>query len=268
MSRQRNPPIFCVVCSRIRPRLNSRTKEAWQEHAFLFEADRPGYDCRVCLACSRSLKSAKLIHDSREGENLRAAYLPGSIVVHDRRIKGLVALDPLPQGLALPYPGKLIPVDALKELENDLGIKISREFAAEGPKADGASTVILGQFVESRPLLCAQFINCKFKTKLQSNAKWGKMIVDKEFLKLYPELTAKIGDAYPCLRTTRAIAPGEEIILDSYGAQYWQNKEREKTQGVYGFKGLSPQMKRKLEELEEATSTPRSNRARKKQRKE
>jgi hypothetical protein len=98
------------------------------------------------------------------------------------------------------------------------------------------------------PRNCAHLVNCVYKSQLRPNAAWGYMTVDDKFCELFPDLEAKIDERYPAIRIARDIKPGEEILLNSYGASYWIHRQKEKaSKNSIRSKVLPPQLLELLE---------------------
>lgn len=249
--------IYCLICCKTPSAERCESPEHWSSLADpLFLARKERDRNAICRLCSEQLRNPYIIYDHQSKVHLRVLHTSSrQIRVNRRAIKGLLALDPVPEGVAFPYPGLLVDVITLERIEKEGGFMFTRAYAKGGPKERGVQTVLLGQLTRPGPLSCAHLVNCCYKTKLKSNAKWGVMCVDREFLARYPDIPAQIGDRYPAIRTTRSIASGEEILLKSYGASYWLHAKKEKhTAAIFEIRILSPRLKRKLDDLQQSSS--------------
>ncbi len=131
-----------------------------------------------------------------------------------------------------------------------------------GVKERGQRTVLLGQLAARDPLHCAHLVNCIHglprTTAYRANCAWGWAKVDAAFGARYPALVqqtgVKLGERYPGVRVKRPIAPGEELLLESYGSSYWAQYRREQAapRGAYvpqQLRTLTPAMKRALADV-------------------
>ncbi len=251
------PRIFCLICGKTPSADNCERPEHWSSLAAdLFLARKARDRNAVCGPCSGQLRNPYSIYDRKTKVFLRALHTTSrQIRVNRRTIKGLLALDPIPEGVAFPYPGLLLDAITLDRIEKEGGFTFTRAYAKGGPKDRGLQTVLLGHLTRAGPLYCAHYVNCCYKTKLRHNAIWGIMRVDRDFLGRYPGIPARIGDRYPAIRTTKAIASGEEVLLKSYGASYWLHaKKEQRDDNVVEVRSVPPPLKRKLEDLQHSAS--------------
>ena len=221
---------YCRCCGRER---NGRQESIayWQPKlpdAFLFPKQMKKSNA-VCEYCCKKLRDPYLIHDRKSSEDLRVVHLSSrSIFAPSESVQGLIALDFIPNNIAFPYCGFLVDEFTLAAVEMECGIFMDRSYAKGGPKGRGVSTILFGQLAASFPYSCAHFVNCVYKTKIKSNAAWGTLLVDADFLERYPDLDARLGEKFPAVRTTRDIDPGSEILLNSYGSSYWIHHNKSK----------------------------------------
>lgn len=246
--------IYCVMCGRVRSPRNRETVEFWSQDpniAALFYPRKERKRNAICQKCACALRKPYLVHNPNSNTFLRLLHTTSrNIYVKGRAINGLIAIDPIPVGIAWPYPGVLIDAVTLERIEEEEGIKITRAYAKGGPIGRGVPSVIFGHLTPAGPLYCAHFANCCKDTGLTSNTKWSTMRVDDEFLERFPQLNAKVGEHYPALRTTKQVMPGDEILVNSYGSGYWSNQKKEQNERVYRLPFLYPSLKRKLEEAD------------------
>lgn len=259
------PLVFCTVCDGERPSAKSEPLQNWiHKLPAALTVSRDAFKtAAVCKKCCEYLRNPYLIYDSSSKSDLEVLHITSrAIRIGRKRVKGLLALKDLPANLAFPYCGLLVDEFALNTIELESNIRISREYAKAGPKDRGVSTALLGQLTPAGPYNCAHFVNCIYKTKLKPNARWGTIKVDREFLERYPDLSARLGDMFPAFRLTSNVAPGEEILLQTYGAGYWLSSNADKDKNSIKVRSLPPNLKRKLEQANESSS--RAKRAKRK----
>jgi hypothetical protein len=206
----------------------------------------------VCETCEKKVRRPHLIYDVTQDHTYRVLHITSRLLKPcGKRIKGLLPLDAIPAGVAIPYPGHLVDEHALALVEKETGIKLTRAYAKGGPS--GSKTVLFGHLAKKSAYHCAHYINCTYKTKLTANAQWGRVKVTDKFKAVYSELDTSGGDNYPCVRTTKPIQVGEEILVNSYGSSYWSRNAKEKDDPtVSKIPALLPHFKRKLDQVDDA----------------
>lgn len=262
--------IYCVICGKDRPNRKHETIEHWKtklDPALLLPPIKfaPSRSA-VCQLCADRLRNPYLIYDPKLKSDLRAIRTTSRKIRITKgkramRINGLLALDPIEKGLAFPYPGLLVDEAQLSHVEKELNVRFTREYAKGGPNR-GIGTILFGHLAPRDPYHCGHFVNCVHKTDLKPNAKWGEMYVDADFLKRYPHLEAREGERFPAIRIIEPIAPGDEILLKTYGASYWIHHEKEaNADNVIKMRTLAPPIKRLFEETnDKATKQKRQKR--------
>lgn len=206
---------------------------------------------RCCKTCYQRMLKPYRILLPKSGDSVRAIRLPSRILGDiGVRTEGLFAIDPIPAGTAIPYPGKVIHVDSLSSFKDDSGKMLSSEYA----KALDADNVLFGQFATAHELHCAHYINSGLGLRDSAvNCQWGTVNVDSSFRRQYSELWREVSTLnvvkYPCLRVSRPVQPGEELIVKTYGSQYWRRvrSERETSDGSVIFtRSLNKSLQRSL----------------------
>jgi hypothetical protein len=234
---------YCVLCLRV---LTARRHVGLARFAhvarsvFVLRPDlhRPQ---RICAACEEQLLAPYEIV-LRDGSVCRVLHTTSRLLAAKcapnahAKPRALIALDPVPFDAYLPYPGKLVSGADYERFKQHCGNKeLSHEYATEGPRLDGGetATVLFGQYAQGSRRSCAHFINCA-KGLGSSNCRWGNRKIDARFRETYPDLDPALarvheGAAYPGVRVKKkkGIQPGEELLLDGYGPDFWQRIEQE-----------------------------------------
>jgi hypothetical protein len=224
---------YCVICCNVKESASYGTLEQHQQLRSIFVSNTtcllPNL---ICSNCKRSIAHPFEIV-LRDGSIARVLHTTSRILTalsHSRKKpRGLLSLDPIPKGSYLPYPGKLIDEIQYETFKKKYGVEFSHEWARGGPKNRGARTILLGQYGTGSPRACAHFVNCTKGTDMKSNCAWGVMKMDKHFLETYPTFEASIApnEYYPGICTRRDILPGEELLISSYGGNFWNRMARE-----------------------------------------
>lgn len=88
----------------------------------------------------------------------------------------------------------------------------------------------------------AQLVNAATNIpKSLVNCHWGQFKVTQAHLDHYQSMKdakAALGTDWPCIRTSRALGTGEELILSGYGTGFWQRFDREQTWEKYNVEEL------------------------------
>jgi hypothetical protein len=155
---------------------------------------------------------------------------------NQQRVMGLHAIDAIPDGTVLLYPGPLIDEHVLDNFYKRRGYGLTHAYAKGGPKGRGVRTVIFGHLTPpGNPYNAAHYINA-LKARDGSKARgarfnctWGTVKVTPALKARHPDLAAqmRMGENYPAVRVTKFILPGEELILQSYGFGYWCRARKE-----------------------------------------
>jgi hypothetical protein len=237
------PRRWCAVCAaRVPDRVRHYSLDYWQqpEHrlpAALWQeaattaGTKNSFVNVVCERCGLALRHPYLAFLG-DGSQARLVHINSRTIrghLH-HRVRGLIALDEIPAKTALPYPGVLVSEDVVDRWVRDLGLIMARDYAKGGVKERGVKTIIFGQFTPANaPLLCAHLVNCRMGTRTLANAAWGAMPVTDEFCARYPYIgeQARRGEKWPAVRLSRALLPGQELLLGTYGSGYWQRNRIE-----------------------------------------
>jgi hypothetical protein len=167
---------------------------------------------------------------------VRAVHVTSRLVsmvsLVSQKPKGFIALDFVPKGAFLPYPGKMIGNLSYDKFKAAYGKELSHEWAKGGPKHFGERTLLLGQYARASRRSSAHFINCAKQLGKPGNCGWGGAKIDQRLLSVYPDLglTALAPrELYPGIRVTAkdGIQPGQELLLCGYGGNFWSRMERE-----------------------------------------
>ena len=227
---------YCVVCLGIQEAATHSAPSRFAAFGFLF---REQHDLhlpqRICQKCCKQLENPYEIV-LPDGNIARAVHITSRHLAHlDGRPRGLLALDPIPKGTNIPYPGKLVYQPELEKFKQKFGYELSREWAKGGIKYAHTQTILFGQFARASPRSCAHFINCaKGLKKVRANCGWREATVDASFREHYPdlEIPPTSGDfkcGYPCIyvKAEQGLQPGEEFLVAKYGGFFWDRMKRE-----------------------------------------
>jgi hypothetical protein len=194
--------------------------------AFLFV---PNPACRrpqrLCWPCCGKLTAPYEI--VLEDDTVVHAIHITSRLLNDQQ--GLLALDLIPAGAFLPYPGKMVDDVGYTHFKTTFGAELSHEWARGGPKHFGSRVLLFGQFARASPRSCAHFVNCAEGTGKAGNCKWDAAKIDARFVANYDTLDVALAptETYPGVRTKADIQPGEELLITKYGGGFWDRMERE-----------------------------------------
>jgi hypothetical protein len=224
---------YCVVCCRILQSRNYSSVARFEAFAAVFVLNaasrRPN---RICTSCSLQLTNPYEIV-LKDDTIVRAIHvtsrLLADVVPARQKPRGLLALDPIPCGAFLPYPGKLVDEINYANFKTEFGKELSHEWAKGGPKHLGARTLLLGQYARASRRSCAHFINCAKGLKKGGNCQWGMAKIDERFVSTYPDLEIELSpkENYPGIRVKTPLQPGDEFLITTYGSQFWSRMERE-----------------------------------------
>jgi hypothetical protein len=201
----------------------------------MFRNVAASYKGAVCPEDARQLSHPYRVHLGPGLAPARAIAIPSRTLrtPDNHSVTGLHAVDAVPKDVAFIYPGKLVDAFQQQHLRAETGRELSHEFAKGGPKHVGMETMILAQFAPpNNPYACAGRINahkpgCGQKDVVP-NCAWGQLRVTDEVMARHPEQEGlKRGERFPCVRTTKALAPGDEFVLKTYGAGFWPRMARE-----------------------------------------
>jgi len=108
-------------------------------------------------------------------------------------------------------------------------LELSKLYAHAGPHNRGVEYMIYGQFADRSTI--ASYINCRLNVAHELvNCAWGVVRVTAEMIQNYASMQRagmKINDEWPCISTTKPIAPGEELIVAAYGSSFWDRVDKE-----------------------------------------
>ncbi len=272
---------YCLVC---RQRRQGRydTLAAWKERVDdrLFAAGKgeaPGYLRAVCEPCARKLRAPYLVH-APPGAALRAVRRPSLLFTSNdrgKRVQGLIAVDPVPAGALLPYPGPLVDEHALAALRRQHGYELTHAYAKNGPKDLGVKALLMGHLapsVRTNPYCAAHRINARrsaaaggANAHVKPNCRWAHVVTDEAFYERHPEVDRgriPLGTRYPAVRTARALRPGDEFVLNTYGDGYWARSQREAEEGAASLPFLRPHERALLAALAPGATLTRDKRTR------
>jgi len=196
---------------------------------------------RVCANCVRNILYNRLeFRDLRDGGRTYSFVQHKSAVVRARplgggrpldtasRMVGMHAGEELPEGLPFPYDGLLLDETDTADLKSH-SFELSKLYAHAGPQKGGVKYMIYGQFAKHSTI--ASYINCGLNVAHKLvNCAWGRVRVTAEMIENYTSMQRagmKINDEWPCIRTTRTIALGEELIVAGYGSSFWGRVDKE-----------------------------------------
>jgi hypothetical protein len=236
---------YCVICLQVITSRKYSSLARFVHHAVVFvmrpDLHRPQ---RICGPCEQQLVHPYEIVLNTNGDVARLIHTTSRLLAAKcaknsvEKPRALIALDPIPCRAYLPYPGKLATGAAYAHFKAHLGGKeLSHEYATEGPRLDDGATptVLIGQYARRAARSCAHYVNCAKGLGVPANCTWGYKKVDSRFRATYPDLDPLVmtpralGAAYPGLRVAskRGIRPGEELLLDGYGPDFWKRMEHE-----------------------------------------
>lgn len=224
---------YCVVC------LETKTSRLYKSPARLaaFQAvfvfnmacKRPN---RVCGPCDEQLrepyeivlKDGSIVRLVRVTSRHLNSLVPG-------KPRGLFPLDLVPADAFMPYPGKLVKAVDYERFKRKFEAELTHEWSKGGPKESGTPSLLFGQYATAAPRNVAHFMNCAKGLKGHANCRWGQARVTPLFRETYPDLDKAglvDGLVYPGIRVKKDVAPGEELLISSYGSQFWPRMKREK----------------------------------------
>ncbi len=166
------------------------------------------------------------------------------------RVFGLHAIDPIPENTALIYPGQILDEYQIVALKEKFGSEFTHEYGKGGPKGHGVQLVIFANTVSRKknPYACGGRVNSRKAGSGQVppfNCTWGQTTVTQEIKDLFPESADHmiVGKLFTCLRFSKPVNPGEEIICKSYGRSFWSRIACERENILRDQKGPVPSEK-------------------------